>query len=102
MPLPTRFSLGWVHSVWQLAERGRRPYPAVITVSIDLVRCVTRAVCKRWLSAAAAALVPLVGVAIVLTNRTPRPPLADSGSTRTASNSRQPGPRGCRQWPATT
>ncbi|WP_246195346.1 MFS transporter [Halopolyspora algeriensis] len=32
-----------------------------------------------WLSAAAAALVPFVGTAIVLTHRTPRPPLTDSG-----------------------
>ncbi len=35
-----------------------------------------------WLSAVTAALVPLIGAALVLTNRTPRPPRGNSDSTQ--------------------
>lgn len=54
--------------------------PAVAVGLLTVWHPLTTAV--SWLSAAAAALVPLAGIAIVLTDRTPRPPLAESGSTQ--------------------
>lgn len=54
--------------------------PAVAVGLLTLWHPLTTA--TSWLSAAAAALAPLIGVALVLTNRTPRPPRGNSDSTQ--------------------
>lgn len=54
--------------------------PAVVVGLLTLWQPLTTA--TSWISAAAAALVPLIGAALVLANRAPRPPRGNSGATR--------------------